>query len=133
MDYAFKYIKEKGIIEDQKYPYTGKSQTCKISGGDFKISGFTDLNTCNNLAKAILIQPVTVAVDAIPFQKYQSGIFNKCPTKFTINQAVVLVGMYSDHWLIKEQWGVNWGEQGYMKLARGNSCGICNIASYPNK
>lgn len=132
MDYAYKYIKDKGIIEESKYPYAGKYQKCQIDGGDFKVSGYTDINSCNNLATAIMKQPVSVAVDAIPFMQYKSGILT-CPTKFTINHAVVLVGMTKDYWLAKEQWGVEFGENGYIKLARGNSCGICNIASYPNK
>jgi cathepsin L len=53
-------------------------------------------------------QPISVAVDAVPFIQYKSGILT-CPTKFTINHAVVLVGMTDDYWLAKEQFGVNWG------------------------
>jgi hypothetical protein len=108
MDYAFRYIKDKGIIEDSKYPYVGKFQKCQIDGGNFKISGYIDVNNCNNLATAIMKQPVSVAVDMIPFVQYKSGVFT-CPTKFTLNHAMLLVGMTPDYWLAKEQFGVNWG------------------------
>ena len=38
-----------------------------------------------------------------------------------------------DFWTLKSSLGTNWGEKGYMRLARnaGNMCGIASIANYP--
>ncbi|EMS49769.1 Ananain [Triticum urartu] len=38
----------------------------------------------------------------------------------------------TSYWLIKNSWGQNWREGGYMKLQRGTgACGVDMLASYP--
>ena len=46
---------------------------------------------------------------------------------------VLLVGMADEYWKCKNSWGTIWGEQGYIRVARGNTCGICSSAAYPIK
>lgn len=111
--------------------YSAKLGSCKRKGGDFKISSFTDIKNCNDLALALVERPISVAVDADDWDKYQSGVFNKCRTR--LNHGVTLVGMTDQYWKVKNSWSTSWGEMGYIRLARGNTCGLCNQASYPNK
>jgi C1A family cysteine protease len=76
------------------------------------------------------VQPIAVTVDATNWSKYSSGIFSNCATG--INHAVLLVGSVSGNWKIKNSWGANWGEQGYIRLKGGNTCGVCLYqSSYP--
>ncbi len=131
MDYAFKFVKDKGIVNENEYPYKGVKQTCMKQNGPFKISGFTDIKDCTTLANAITGRPISVAVDATNWSPYKNGVFNNCKT--SLNHGVTLVGVTDQYWLIKNSWGTGWGVGGFIQLARGNTCGVCNAASYPNK
>ncbi|XP_008636400.1 PREDICTED: cathepsin K [Corvus brachyrhynchos] len=54
-----------------------------------------------------------------------------------INHAVLAVGYGAQkgtkHWIIKNSWGEEWGNKGYVLLARNmnNACGVANLASFP--
>jgi len=133
MDNAFKFVRDHGIVTESEYPYKAVKQACSKNSGDFKISGFTDVSAgnCNNLANALNGRPVAVAVDATNWSPYKSGVFNNCKT--SLNHGVLLVGTIGGAWRIKNSWGTGWGEQGFIRLQTGNTCGVCNVASYPNK
>ena len=45
MDNAFKFVKAKGIVHEDEYPYVAKVNKCKIATGPFKISGYTDVES----------------------------------------------------------------------------------------
>jgi len=131
MDNAFKFVRDKGIVTEANYAYKAVKGTCSQATGPFKISGFTDVSNCVTLANAITGRPVSVAVDASSWSAYKSGILNVCKT--ALNHGVLLVGVSDQYWRVKNSWGATWGEAGFIRLARGNTCGICNVASYPNK
>lgn len=132
MDNAFRYVKDHGITGEQAYPYVAKKETCQVKQGEFKISGHTDVaKSCTNLANDVTGRPISVAVDAANWSPYKSGVFSGCGT--SLDHGVLLVGVTDQYWRVKNSWTAGWGEQGFIRLARGNTCGICNQASYPNK
>jgi C1A family cysteine protease len=129
MDNAFKYVKANGIVNEADYPYKAVKQTCSKNGGPYKINGFVDIKNCNDLATALASRPVAIAVDATNWSPYKSGVFSNCKT--ALNHGVLLVGQVGGAWKVKNSWGAAWGESGYIRLAGGNTCGLCNVASYP--
>jgi len=129
MDSAFQYIKDKGLTTDKAYPYVARDQQCKIDSGDFKLSGFVDVPGCDNLQTSLSKTPISVAVDASNWSGYRSGILSTCGAN--VNHGVLLVGATDGFWKIKNSWGGAWGETGFIRLARGNTCAICQYPSYP--
>ncbi|XP_051922215.1 LOW QUALITY PROTEIN: cathepsin L 2-like [Hippocampus zosterae] len=132
MDSAFKYTRDHGITTESAYPYTAKDGSCKSFTSAFKNAGFTDVRGCSNLYTALAGRPVSVAVDATNWSRYSSGVFNNCGTR--LNHGVLLVGATDQFWTIKNSWSTSsgWGERGFIRISRGNTCGLCNQPSYPN-
>ncbi|KAI4333861.1 hypothetical protein L6164_018618 [Bauhinia variegata] len=147
MDDAFKFITQnKGISTETNYPYQGVDGTCntnKEANIAATIKGYEDVpaNDEQALQKAVANQPISVAIDASgsDFQFYSSGVFTgSCGTE--LDHGVTAVGYgESDgtkYWLVKNSWGTQWGEQGYIRMqkdvdAKQGLCGIAMQASYP--
>jgi C1A family cysteine protease len=141
MQIAFNYIKDNGIEKSDDYPYKAKDGNCKYDAKKVavKITGFQDISQNEQeIAEALFnIGPLSVAVNANPFQTYQHGILT--PTKKNCNphdldHGVTLVGYGEEngkkYWIIKNSWGQGWGEEGYIRLARGiGACGVNTAVS----
>ncbi|XLU48877.1 hypothetical protein S245_043691 [Arachis hypogaea] len=151
MEDAFRFIVKKGgITSESNYSYKGVDKTCKANEKETrkhnvaKIKGFEKVPSNNEkaLLKAVAKQPVSVYVQAggDDFQFYSSGIFTgKCGTEPDHAVTVVGYGKAKDgtkYWIIKNSWGTDWGEKGYMRIerdihAKEGLCGIANNPSYP--
>ncbi|XP_027338756.1 ervatamin-B-like [Abrus precatorius] len=144
MDTAFKYIiQNQGIASGSDYPYQEAAGTCQNEmKAAAKISDFVDVaqNDEQQLLQAVANQPVSVGIAVNDnFRQYRGGLFEgPCGTDLT--HAVTVIGYGSedgkDYWLIKNSWGKQWGDGGFMKLQRGGGdpqglCGIAMQASYP--
>lgn len=129
MDSAFQYVRDKGLTTTAAYPYTARDQACAIDGGAVKIASFVDVPGCDNVINALSARPISVAVDASNWSPYRSGVFSNCGT--AVNHGVLLVGASDSFWTIKNSWASSWGESGYIRLARGNTCAVCSYPSYP--
>lgn len=75
--------------------------------------------------------PLSIAVDANGFNGYNGGVLrNPSCSKTQLNHAINIVGFGVDqipYWKIRNSWGSNWGEQGYIRLYRGDcTCGVCS-------
>jgi C1A family cysteine protease len=142
MDKALAFIIENGICTDDEYPYMTNEGSCKPCSSILSISGCQYLppNDQNILKEVVSIQPVIVAIeaDSSNFQFYSSGIIDTVFCGTDLNHAVVIVGYGEEYgtkyWLVRNSWGEQWGENGYVRILRTDSSddpGICGIAMYP--
>ncbi|XP_072284935.1 cathepsin K-like [Pyxicephalus adspersus] len=146
MTNAFEYVRDnKGIDSEAAYPYVGEDQTCNYTtaGRVAKCKSYKEVQKGSEkaLKKAVAtVGPISVGIDAslTTFQFYSKGVYYdpECNAE-DINHAVLAVGYgvqkKSKHWIIKNSWGEDWGNKGYILMARDkqNACGIANLASYP--
>jgi len=83
------------------------------------------------LKAAIAVGPVSVTVEAdkSAFQGYSGGILNSSECGTNLDHAITAVGYGSNYYIIRNSWGPNWGESGYIRIATesGRSKGICGI------
>uniref|UniRef100_UPI0037E76F8A cathepsin S-like isoform X2 n=1 Tax=Semicossyphus pulcher TaxID=241346 RepID=UPI0037E76F8A len=142
MSNAFEYvINNQGIDSDSAYPYRGQ---CKYNPKNraANCSGYGFLPEGDEFAlKAALadIGPISVAIDASrpKFGFYRHGVYRDHTCTHNVNHGVLAVGYGTerghDYWLVKNSWGVNYGDEGYIKMARNrnNQCGIALYACYP--
>lgn len=93
-----------------------------------KIAGYVDVPKSSNkqLLLAINKGPVSVAIDAESsfFQLYKSGVYQQeCGTN--LDHGVLLVGYGEEDgvkfFTIKNSWGPQWGEQGYIRILRNDN------------
>lgn len=66
------------------------------------------------------------------FMNYSKGILNNSKCAGAIDHAVAIVGWGRttdtgvDYWIVRNQWGTGWGDQGYIYMAtQDKGPGIC--------
>ncbi|XP_049451615.1 cathepsin L.1 [Epinephelus fuscoguttatus] len=146
MDNAFRYIIANGGIDtEDSYPYEAEDGQCRYNPDHIgaKCTGYVDVTPGDEdaLKEAVAtIGPVSVAIDAghASFQLYESGIYDEpeCSSS-DLDHGVLAVGYGTengqDYWIVKNSWGLGWGDKGYIKMTRNkhNQCGIATASSYP--
>ncbi|XP_047341060.1 senescence-specific cysteine protease SAG39-like [Impatiens glandulifera] len=151
MSHAFEFaINNGGLTSESNYPYQGTDQdTCKqnlITNNVATITGYENVppNSESALQQAVSYQPVSVAIDAdgSEFRFYSGGVYTGESCSTNLNHGVTVVGYGvteedgTKYWLVKNSWGDNWGEEGYVRMARDveaqeGTCGIAMNAAYP--
>ncbi|OXA48741.1 Cathepsin L1 [Folsomia candida] len=135
-DIPLEYIKHVGgIMSEEDYPYTAENgDECKYdpsksigSISDYKVVDLYMTNsTQRNLLKSYVasVGPIAVIINAGPreFMYYRSGVYrpSTCDGR-SGTHGVLLVGYgkekADEYWILKNSWGRNWGEKGYIRMA----------------
>jgi len=137
---AFDYvIKAGGQMTEEAYPYKAVDGNCVFKKTDIAASitawkyvsqaAGGETKMANYVAST---GPLSVCVDASSWQFYSGGVLKTC-TK-NIDHAVQATG-FSEMggipvWHVRNSWGGDWGESGYIYLERGvNMCDIATIVA----
>lgn len=144
MDLAFKYAIQNGLCSEEEYPYTAEEGQCQDCKNVVNITSFQDITSNNEkaLKRVVSQQPVSVAIQANTrsFQMYSSGIYSDLSCGNQLDHGVLIVGYGYDlfhdmeYWIVKNSWGTQWGEDGYIRMKRNiqDSSGLCGIAMQPS-
>ncbi|CAH0760340.1 unnamed protein product [Diatraea saccharalis] len=145
LDKAYEYILQNQIPTQREYGgYLELEGMCHLDNmtETFGIRGFSKVTPGNPTAMKTVLNkygPVAVAVYAGTNMKlYSSGILYDfdCDSAENPNHGVVVVG-YGErdgtpYWIIRNSWGENWGEDGYILIsAVNNNCMVLSTAFYP--
>jgi len=139
---AYNYVTGAGGIESwNSYPYSSEggysgecafqsSQVVATVTAQYTVSGETGLYSQVSSSSG---GPVSVCVDASTWSSYQGGVMTSCPSD--IDHCVQLVG-YSNYgqsgayWIVRNQWGTGWGENGMIFIEIGQDlCAIGDAAT----
>ncbi|GJW77160.1 putative peptidase C1A [Tanacetum coccineum] len=138
---AFQWIHDHGgLTTRENYPYAWKVQDCDQSKFGHHVATLDGgqripWDSEESLLKAVANHPVTISIDcnSPDFGFFKEGVFSG-PCGIEVGHAMTIVG-YDEtpeglkYWNIKNSWGEDWGDKGYIRMARGVDPphGLCAI------
>ena len=142
--WAFDYIRDSGLVGSVNLPYTSGNISCEtgslsapipacgsVAGRRYQAAAWDYVDGADSVPETALIKkalcdhgPVISAVTVTPaFQSYTGGLFDEGNTG-PINHAVMIVGWTPDGWIVRNSWGNDWGNNGYILIAyKSNNIG----------
>lgn len=133
---AFEYVKMAGGIEtEDAYPYTSYydvTGSCTSNSTDFLVTVDEYYSLADEdamITHMFSTGPISICLDASSWSSYVSGIITTCG--MDVDHCVQAVGINMDdgYWIVRNSWGTEWGNEGYIWLEVGSN--MCNIAYDP--
>lgn len=119
-----------GAALESSFPYKAADVPCQNVSIPYKIDNWGYVGSRSGVPSVEAIKnaiyqygPVTVGVYVDKyFQAYQGGIFDRSASG-QCNHGVVLTGWDDSQgcWIMRNSWGSDWGESGYMRIKYGTS------------
>ena len=129
---AMDAFKAPGVADEACYPYTAGDQNCTNLCSNWadrvtRISGWHAITSIADMKTWLATRgPLNTAFKVYnDFFAYRSGVYKHVSGGEAGGHCVCCVG-YDDAsgcWIMKNSWGVAWGESGYFRIAYGQ-CGI---------
>jgi cathepsin F len=133
---AYQFVMQEGGMEDESdYPYTAQDGTCNFQANLVKVTisnwQYATQNSDETTMQSNLASwgPLSICVDAEPWQDYTGGVLMASDCSNQLDHCVQLVGydmtQSTPFWIVRNSWGTDWGEAGYIRLEYGtNTCGL---------
>jgi len=138
---AYEYIiKAKGQDTEESYPYKAVNQKCQFKPADVEVTitsykyATKTKNEDEMKTATATVSPLSICVDAQPWQFYTSGIMTASQCGTALDHCVQITGYdtasATPYWEVRNSWGTDWGEKGYIRLEYGkNTCGLAEEAT----
>ncbi|CDW86181.1 cysteine protease [Stylonychia lemnae] len=121
------------VAFEKLYPYLGRNKECnKTLSNDSSVPPIKQTlyktGRHSSIMKMTLMnQPYAIGISSSSevFRFYSSGVITSYDCSQNIDHSVLLIGWgktnYNlEYWIIKNQWGTSWGENGYVKVMINN-------------
>jgi len=135
---GYEYVRREGGLEtEEDYPYQDPHMNTCESNARKEVIGvrkYTTIYGEENMAAYVKSTgPLSVCLSATGWEFYHGGIVETCP-KY-VNHCVQAVGVddskVGGFWKVRNSYGPDWGESGYIRLAYGqNTCFITRDPTY---
>ena len=133
---AFEYVMSAGGIESESnYPYTSyydKTGLCTSNATDYvvMVSSYTKIADEESMISYVLSTgPLSICLDASSWSSYVSGIITTCGNDVDHCVQAVGINLVEGYWIVRNSWGTEWGDDGYIYLASGEN--MCDISYDP--
>jgi C1A family cysteine protease len=132
---AYEYIISAGGQDTEaSYPYKAVNQACHFLPADVeaKISSWKYVgrnNEADMLTGVATVSPLSICVDAQPWQFYSGGVMKASQCGTSLDHCVQITAYdtaaATKYWNVRNSWGADWGEKGFIRLEYGtNTCGL---------
>lgn len=136
---AFEWYQSHGACFEEDYPYTARDGTCKDSSCSSDSAPISDSvcyvnNDPSRIHSELEHGPLALGVAAGNqyFMYYKSGVLDNENCSGGLDHGVLLAGYIAerDAWKVKNSWGPDWGESGYIYLKdnhKAGTPGVCGV------